>query len=83
MRISTCLQTYFPIPAHNHITVSDISEGMEQLTLVDMQGKTLLSQRIANPSICQLVNLSELGSGRYVLILQGEAVTSSRLLQKM
>ena len=75
--------TVYPVPTLDHITINNIPQSITQCMIVDMQGKQLLSQRIANTSISQLVDLSELRSGTYVLILQGDTVTSSRILQKL
>ena len=74
----------FPNPAEEKTTIEiDLSEGSYQIEVVNLNGKTVLSQKCeAKESGKNLftINISELSNGMYIIGIQGKADSYTRLM---
>ena len=69
----------YPNPAKEYLYVTGVEEGLVLLTLVDISGKSLLVQTVANN---QYVNISSLPSGAYIVKLQAKDKTIAKKILK-
>jgi predicted nucleic acid-binding Zn-ribbon protein len=74
----------FPNPAEEKTTIeTDLSEGTYQIEVVDLNGRTVLSQKFEarESGINQFtINISELSNGMYIIGIQGIADSYTRLM---
>ena len=80
---STALRL-FPNPAEEKTTIeTDLSEGTYQIEVVDLNGRTVLSQKCEarESGMNQFtINISELSNGMYIIGIQGKADSYTRLM---
>ena len=74
----------FPNPAEEKTTIeTDLSEGTYHIEVVDLNGRTVLSQKFEarESGINQFtINISELSNGMYIIGIQGIADSYTRLM---
>ncbi|MGB2275109.1 MAG: T9SS type A sorting domain-containing protein, partial [Schleiferiaceae bacterium] len=80
---STALRL-FPNPAEEKTTIETyLSEGTYQIEVVDLNGRTVLSQKCEarESGMNQFtINISELSNGMYIIGIQGKADSYARLM---
>ena len=69
----------YPNPVKEYLYVTGVEEGLVLLTLVDISGRSLLVQTVANN---QYVNISSLPSGAYIVKLQAKDKIIAKKIQK-
>lgn len=64
--------SFFPNPAHDTLYINKgvITEANYTFTLVDIQGKTVISENFENTNLLEPVNVSQLSKGIYMAILE-------------
>lgn len=64
--------SFFPSPAKDSLNISlgSLSETNYTLSLVDMQGKEVLSKQIENSNLIESISLQGLSKGMYMAVLQ-------------
>jgi len=73
----------YPNPTKNIVNIEN-QENIENLILLDMQGKVILEKNIANPSNSLQINLPEMTEGIYLLKIldsKGNVFTEKLLIQ--
>jgi len=64
--ISTTMVTVYPVPAHNQLFISGYkSDGNTTLRVIDISGKTMLSQAIPPHEEKTSIDISKLAPGQY------------------
>lgn len=64
--------SFFPNPAHDKLFINKgaITDSNYTFTLVDIQGKTVISQNFENTNLLESVNVSQLSKGIYMAVLE-------------
>ena len=71
----------WPIPVESVLTINGIASGSSSLRVCDAQGRTMLTQRITR-SGDQIVDMSSLSSGAYVVRVDGDVPASIRVVRR-
>lgn len=70
----------FPIPTHDFLNYNIAQiEGVKAIHLFDMMGRLVKTDRVLDGRL----NISDLPSGQYTLVFEGEGKRVHRLVQKM
>ncbi len=72
--------SFFPNPAKDVLTINKgiLTEANYTFSIVDMQGKTVLTQQFENTSLLQQVNVQQLNKGIYLALIETTNQTISK-----
>lgn len=72
----------YPNPTHDNVTISTLGGTMTGVSVLDLQGKLVLSEQASNPVQRVEIDLSSLSAGTYLLKVENEdQVVLTRLIK--
>ena len=69
----------WPVPVDGVLNVDGLSEGSESMRLLDVQGRTIVQQRVERNGL-QTLNTSGIAAGSYVLHVDGSSTQIVRIV---
>ncbi|MDI9258440.1 M28 family peptidase [Flavobacterium sedimenticola] len=74
--------SFYPSPAKEvlHINMGTLTDTRYSFSMLDLQGKVVLTRDVENPSMIETVSLSGLSKGMYLAVLQ---TTTERITKKI
>ena len=72
--------SFFPNPAKDVLTINKgtLTDSNYTFSIVDMQGKTVLTQKFENTNLLQQINVQQLNRGIYLAIIETQTQTISK-----